>query len=72
MTRETPLFQHECLEIKKVQRKPYFKKAMITWDDMEESEPQEDADVDMGLMAQSDDEEEVIEVDKIVTRKGAV
>jgi len=45
---------------------------MITWDDMEESEPQEDADVDMGLMAQSDDEEEVIEVDKIVTRKGAV
>jgi len=27
---------------------------------MEESEPQEDADVDMGLMAPSDDEEEVI------------
>jgi len=33
---------------------------MITWDDMEESEPQEDADADMRLMAQSDDEEEVI------------
>jgi len=33
---------------------------MITWDDMEESDPQEDADADMGLMTQSDDEEEVI------------
>jgi len=30
---------------------------MITWDGMEESELQEDADADMGLMAQSDDEE---------------
>ena len=33
---------------------------MITWDDMEESKLQEDADADMGLMAQSDDEGEVI------------
>jgi len=33
---------------------------MITWDDMEESDPQEDADAEMGLMAQSDDKEEVI------------
>ena len=33
---------------------------MITWDDMEVLELQEDTDADMGLMAQSDDEEEVI------------
>ncbi|KEH17454.1 hypothetical protein MTR_0014s0300 [Medicago truncatula] len=33
---------------------------MITWDDMEESDPQEDADTDMGLMAQSDFDEEVL------------
>jgi len=44
-----------------VQRKPPFKKkAMITWDDLEESEPQEDEEVNMRLMAQSDDEEEVL------------
>jgi len=33
---------------------------MITWDDIEESEPQEDEEANMGLMAQSDHEEEVI------------
>ena len=33
---------------------------MITWDDLEETEPQEDEEANMGLMAQSDDEEEVI------------
>jgi len=33
---------------------------MITLDDMEELETQEDADADMGLMAQSDDKEEII------------
>jgi len=44
-----------------VQRKPPSKKkAMIIWDDLEESEPQEDDEANMGLMAQSDDEEEVI------------
>ena len=58
---KTGHFKNECPDIKKVQRKPPFKKkAMITWDDMEESDSQEDADTDMGLMAQSDDEEEVI------------
>jgi len=52
----------ECPDIKKVQRKPPFKKkAMITWDDMEEIEPQvEDKEANMGLMAQLDDETEVI------------
>jgi len=54
-------YKSECPDIKKVQRKPPPKKrAMITWDDMEESDPQEDADADVGLMAQLDDEEEVI------------
>ncbi|XP_039682977.1 uncharacterized protein [Medicago truncatula] len=58
---KTGHFKNECPDIKKVQRKPHFKKkAMITWDDMEESNSQEDADTDMGLMAQSDDEEEVL------------
>jgi len=58
---KTGHYKSKCPDIKKVQRKPPFKKkAMITWDDMEESDPQEDADADIGLMAQSDDEEEVI------------
>jgi len=58
---KTGHYKSECPDIKKVQRKPPLKKkTMITWDDMEESDPQEDADADMGLMAQSDDEEEVI------------
>ena len=58
---KTGHYKGECPDIKKVQRKPPFKKkAMITWDDLEESEPQEDEEVNMGLMAQSDDEEEVI------------
>jgi hypothetical protein len=58
---KTGHYKSECPDIKKVQRKPPFKKkAMITWDDLEESEPQEDEEANMGLMAQSDDEEEVI------------
>ena len=58
---KTGHYKNECPDIKKIQRKPPPKKrAMITWDDIEESDPQEDADADMGLMAQSDDEEEVI------------
>ncbi|XP_039686973.1 bromodomain-containing protein DDB_G0278469-like [Medicago truncatula] len=58
---KTGHYKSECPDIKKVKRKPPFKKkAMITWVDMEESDPQEDADTDMGLMAQSDDEEEVL------------
>jgi len=37
-----------------------MKKATITWDDMEETEFQEDEEGNICLMAQSDDEEEVI------------
>jgi len=49
---KTGHYKSECLDIKKVQRKALFKKkAMITWDDMEETEPQEDEEVNMGLMA---------------------
>jgi chromosome segregation ATPase len=33
---------------------------MITWDDLEETEPQEDEEANLSLMAQTDDEEEVI------------
>jgi len=33
---------------------------MITWDDIEEAEPQEDEEANMCLMAQLEDEEEVI------------
>jgi len=58
---KTGHYKSECPDINKVQRKPPFKKkAMITWDDLEETEPQEDEEANMGLMAQSDDEEEVI------------
>jgi len=46
---KTGHYKSECPDINKVQRKPPFnKKAMITSDDMEESETQEDADADMG------------------------
>jgi hypothetical protein len=58
---KTGHYKSECPDIKKVQRKPLFKKkAMITWDDMEETEPQEDEEANLSLMAQTDDEEEVI------------
>jgi len=58
---KTGHYKGECPYIKKVQRKPPFKKkAMITWDDVEESETKEDADANTGQMAQSDDEEKVI------------
>jgi len=58
---KTGHYKSECHDIKKVQRKPPFKKkAMITWDDMEETELQEDEEANIYLMAQSDDEEEVI------------
>jgi len=54
-------YKTECPDLKKLQRKPSFKKkVMITWDDMEEGEPQEDKEVNMCLMAHSEDEEEVI------------
>ena len=54
-------YKSECPDIKKIQRKPPFKKkAMITWDDMEETESQEDEEANLSLMAQTDDEEEVI------------
>lgn len=33
---------------------------MITWDDMEEAEPYEDEEANMCLMAQSEDDEDVI------------
>ncbi|AES97237.2 hypothetical protein MTR_5g047470 [Medicago truncatula] len=45
---KTGHYKSEWPDIKKVQRKPPFKKAMITWDDIEELESQEDADADMG------------------------
>ncbi|XP_039683064.1 uncharacterized protein [Medicago truncatula] len=58
---KTGHYKSECPDIKKVQRKPPFKKkAMITWDDMEETESQEDEEANLSLMAQTDDEEEVI------------
>ena len=59
---KTGHYKSDCPDTKKVQRKPPFKKkAMITWDDMEEIEPQvEDKEANMGLMAQLDDETEVI------------
>jgi len=54
-------YKSECPDIKKVQRKPPFKKkAMITWDDMEETESHEGEEANLSLMAQTDDEEEVI------------
>ena len=40
---KTGHYKSNCPDTKKVQRKPPFKKkAMITWDDMEETETQED------------------------------
>ena len=44
-----------------MKRKPPFKKkAKITWDDMEETEPQEDEEANLSLIPQIDDEEEVL------------
>jgi len=58
---KTGHYKSDCPDTKKVQRKPPFKKkAMITWDDMEETETQDDEEANMCLMAQSEDEEEVI------------
>ena len=50
---KTGHYKSECPDNKKVQRKPPFnKKAMITWDDMEKTKPQEDEEANMCLMAQ--------------------
>jgi len=58
---KTRHYESDCPDTKKVQRKPPFKKkAMITWDDMEETETQEDEEANICLMAQSKDEQEVI------------
>jgi len=53
---KTEHYKSECPDIKKVQRKPPFKmKAMITWDDIEETEPQESEEANISLIAKSDD-----------------
>jgi len=53
-------YKTECPLNKKNQRSPYKKSALITWDDLEESQAEEGEEANMRLMANSDNEEVIL------------
>jgi len=56
-------YKNECPQNKKNQKSPYKKSALITWDNLEETQAEEEEEANICLMANSDNEE-VILLDK--------